>query len=283
MKSAHEVITKARTLIGCAYKWDGNFSGPEDLVTEANVHAWKIADPAHFSATKCSQLIKNFLGKYAGDCSGLVTYCLDIPKTYSGTLFDMCVGKVAFDQSRPLKDQMPNTEAVIVWREGHIGYSAGNGRVVESGSTKYGVKETLIDEPITGDPWTHYGYLKDYVEYPNTATVTLPTASTGNGEEMLAKGSTNTLLINALKINLNTLGYTLALNGVFDDALVETLKYEQKNNNLAADGTASDATMLKIAELVYNKAKKVTPATNSARVVELEKAIADIKATVAKY
>jgi len=172
MIPAKQVIAKARELIGCAYKWAGDFTVPDDIVTVSNVYAWQHADPAHFSALKFEQLTHGFIGKLAGDCSGLVTHCLGLPKIFSGELFDMCEDKHKFDQNKPLNEQIPQDAAIVVWREGHIGLFVGDGFVIESGSTKYGVKATFISDPITGNPWTHYGYLRRYIDYSDASTVT---------------------------------------------------------------------------------------------------------------
>lgn len=160
-------------------------------------------------------------------------------------------------------------------RSGHTGFITGRNAVthkvemVQAAGDFDGKAGDLSGREITIIPYYSSGNFKYVLRYK------------GGTEEMLQKGSTSTVLINALKIQLNALGYNLAYDGVFDDALVETLKYEQKNQAIPVTGIADDATMLRIAELIYNKAKN--PIVDSGKVEALEKAIADIKATVAKY
>ncbi len=49
-------------------------------------------------------------------------------------------------------DTMPEIPGLAVWHEGHIGIYIGNGEVVETMGTKYGVVRTQL----AGSRWTHW-------------------------------------------------------------------------------------------------------------------------------
>ena len=161
MMSAKEVISIAFQLLGFPYKWNGDFTGEEDRVTPENVAAWHRADPYHFSAAKCSTLLHEFLGRLAGDCSGLITHCLGIVKTRSADLWAMCVDKHKITDINAI----PKDAGLILYRLGHIGLGTGDGNVIEAGSTDHGVTCTPFAKPQTGIPWTYYGYLKKHIDY----------------------------------------------------------------------------------------------------------------------
>jgi len=167
MLSSKDFLTNAKQLVGLPYKWCGDFSGEEDRVTPANVAAWHKADAYHFSNAKCDTLIRKFLGMLAGDCSGLVTHSIGIGKTDSASLWGLCVEKYKINGVLSI----PSIEGMILYRLGHIGICTGDGHVVESGSTEYGVTITPFAAPQTMKAWTHYGYLRQYVDYPVPAPI----------------------------------------------------------------------------------------------------------------
>lgn len=168
MKNHSEVMDRAKSLIGLPYVWARDFGFTlESTVNPTNVAYWNKTDPKNFPKSKVALLLRPvYANKEGGDCSGLITYSCGIPKIGSSQLWEMCENKHYFDLTRPLADQIPKgDEAVIVWRSGHIGFSCGDGMVIESGSTQYGVGHVSIDKPQTGNPWTGYGYLRKYIDY----------------------------------------------------------------------------------------------------------------------
>jgi hypothetical protein len=162
MLSAKRAVETAILFLGLPYRWGGDFTAPKDLVTPENVRKWKLWHPLHFSAAKCKILIEKHLGEVAGDCSGLISKILDLPKTGSWMLWARCVHKVRITS----RTKIPNTPGLIFYRWGHIGIGDGEGNVIESGSTYYGVTKTKIDSPQTLKAWTHYGRLEKYISYP---------------------------------------------------------------------------------------------------------------------
>jgi len=162
MISARQVVVLALYFLGLPYKWGGDFTPEKDRVTPENVIRWRRWNPVKFTAEKCKILIERHLGELAGDCSGLVSKILDLPKTGSWVLWSRCVHKRRIKN----KTKIPNTPGIIFYRLGHIGIGDGTGHVIESASTYYGVTRTPIDKPQTGRAWTHYGYLEKYIQYP---------------------------------------------------------------------------------------------------------------------
>ena len=163
-----QVVERAKRLAGLAYKWNGDFNGKSDIVSPDNVAAWAKEFPGHYSPEKIKLLLDYYQGKLAGDCSGLVTSSIGLPKINSYDLWLMCDERHYFNRSIGLISQIPNIKGLIIWRKGHIGVYAGDGYVVESGSTRYGVTVTRIDQPQTGIKWTGYGYMRKHIEYTVT-------------------------------------------------------------------------------------------------------------------
>ena len=168
MISNIELVKVAKEHIGLAYKWNGDFNGESDIVTPDHVAAWAKEFPTHYSPEKIKLLLDYYQGKLAGDCSGLVTHSIGLPKTNSYDLWLMCDERHYFNRSLGLSGQIPNIKGLIVWRKGHIGIYAGDGYVVESGSTRYGVTVTRIDQPQTGVKWTGYGFMRSKIDYVST-------------------------------------------------------------------------------------------------------------------
>lgn len=261
MITGSEFVNKAREHIGMAYKWGGDFDGEFDRVTVDNVNAWAVLDPIHFGYQKQQWLKTLFLGKLAGDCSGLMTHCLGLPKIHSDVLFNMCDEKIKFDMNKPLNEQIPQVAGLIMWRAGHIGVFCGDGYVVESGSTRYGVKATFITEPITGSSWTHYGYLRRYIDYNATPKaepvidgidmVKVPSAEVQTWTcsrvlKLLSPNMRGTEVKNLQKA-LNENGFDCgSADGVFGNKTNQAVKDFQKANGLEVDGKAGRITIAKL-------------------------------------
>ena len=246
MKKHGEVMARAKSLIGLPYVWARDFGfSLGSTVNPSNVAYWHRTDPTHFSNSKVALLLRPvYANKLGGDCSGLITYSCGIPKIGSAQLWELCENKHYFDQSKPLANQVPKDEAVVVYRIGHIGLSCGDGTVVESGSTEFGVGHVSIDEPQTKKKWLGYGYLRKYIDYSeeeDDMTLKLGDA----GDEVVA-----------LKLNFNSINYHLELSNVFDTMLDNAVRYEQKQNGLPPTGIVDTAFRLKMAQMIYNKVTK---------------------------
>ena len=62
---------------------------------------------------------------------------------------------------------LPDIVGLAVWKDGHIGVTIGDGRVVEARGIRYGV---VISE-LKAQTWTHWGFLRDVVYELDSAPV----------------------------------------------------------------------------------------------------------------
>lgn len=109
---------------------------------------------------------QNYIGKRVTDCVGLI-------KSYmwwdgSNPVYDSTTDKSAngmFEASvvKGTIDTIPEVSGILVWRKGHIGVYIGNGKVIESKGTKYGVVQTPL-KGLNSNKWTHW-CMCPYIEY----------------------------------------------------------------------------------------------------------------------
>ncbi|WP_051571639.1 hypothetical protein [Ruminiclostridium cellobioparum] len=108
----------------------------------------------------------NWLGKRSADCVGLIKSYLWWTPT--GPVYNSKTDKSANGMYEAAKEKgmintIPETPGMCVRKDQHIGVYIGNGLVIESKGTKYGVVQT----PLTGvgaTAWTHW--IKcPYIEY----------------------------------------------------------------------------------------------------------------------
>lgn len=116
---------------------------------------------------------KNWMGRRTADCVNLIKSYLwwygsgpVYSTTYDVSANGMCN---AATEKGPV-NEIPEIPGICVWRNGHIGVYIGNGQVIESKGTKYGVVQT----PLFGkgaNTWTHWlkcpyiHYVDDVEEY----------------------------------------------------------------------------------------------------------------------
>ena len=245
-----------------AYNNYHGYSQPRRVIAKTPAEAMAIKDG------DCSSVTLNGL-VVAGFDIGSATYTANMLQPLLNAGFIDVKGSVDLSTGNGLQRGDILLRPTTAARSGHTAFCVGNGKIVQAQSDFDGKVGDSSSREISIIPYYSSGNFTYVLRYKET----------GGTDEVLQKGSTNAVLVNALKIQLNTLGYGLALDGAFDDALVETLKYEQNNQAIPVTGIADDATMLRIAELVYNKAMSA----GSEKIARLESAINDIKATVAKY
>lgn len=105
----------------------------------------------------------NWMGRYVADCVGLIKSYL----WWNGTqaIYNASTDVSADTMYEKAKekgniDTLPEIPGLCLWYKGHIGVYIGQGWVIESRGTKYGVVKTKLEER----PWTHW--LKcPFIEY----------------------------------------------------------------------------------------------------------------------
>ena len=102
---------------------------------------------------------ENWLGCRTTDCVGLIKgYGWLNPDTLSidyatNGMPDFSANQMYYSASESgAIDTIPEIPGLAVWHDGHIGVYIGNGEVIESMGTKYGVVKTQL----TGRGWTHW-------------------------------------------------------------------------------------------------------------------------------
>ena len=105
---------------------------------------------------------QNWMGKPVQDCIGLIkghlwtnadgriSYKFDgIPDLSANGMFNYATEK------GPIST-LPETKGLLVWKRGHIGVYIGNGEVIESHGTLYGVIKTRLNKNINETGWTNW-------------------------------------------------------------------------------------------------------------------------------
>ena len=82
--------------------------------------------------------------------------------------YDTCVQYSAATQKGQISS-LPELPGVLVYMPGHVGVYIGNGEVIESAGTAYGVVKSKLPVSYTGGRWTHW-YQCPYIEYKDTNT-----------------------------------------------------------------------------------------------------------------
>ena len=102
---------------------------------------------------------EKWLGKKVADCSGIVkAYLMSEytggPITYSAKV-DAAVHYNAAKEKGPIST-MPDIPGILVYMPGHVGVYVGDGEVIESAGTLYGVKKSTVEKSYISGPWTHW-------------------------------------------------------------------------------------------------------------------------------
>lgn len=101
----------------------------------------------------------NWLNKPTADCIGLIKSYIwtDVNGLVYNSTTDQSADHLFYDsESRgPINSLLPNMVGKCVWKKGHVGVYVGDGMVIESRGTLYGVVKT----PVQGEGsagWTHW-------------------------------------------------------------------------------------------------------------------------------
>lgn len=118
---------------------------------------------------------EKWLGKKVADCSGIVkAYLMSEytggPITYNAEV-DIAVHYNAAKEKGSI-GTMPDIPGILVYMPSHVGVYVGNGEVIESAGTLYGVKKSTVEKSYISGPWTHWykcpGIAYDGSEEPET-------------------------------------------------------------------------------------------------------------------
>lgn len=102
---------------------------------------------------------EKWLGKKVADCSGIVkAYLMSEytggPITYNAEV-DTAVHYNAAKEKGPI-GTMPDIPGILVYMPSHVGVYVGDGEVIESAGTLYGVKKSTVEKSYISGPWTHW-------------------------------------------------------------------------------------------------------------------------------
>ena len=134
---------------------------------------------------------------------------------------------------------IPEVPGIAVRFDGHVGYYAGNGYVIEWRGFNYGCVRTKL----SGRKWTHW-YRLPWIDYGEGALIKNYTL----GERVLCKGITGAD-VKDMQTRLKELGYDLGKYGIDGDFGSDTLaavKKFQQDNGLEASGVYDAATHEKL-------------------------------------
>lgn len=167
--------------------WGYVYGGEGEIYTEALAKQYTKAGRSVPSGRKKATYFTVDCAKWYGhrvaDCSGGIVYAI---QQYDSSFTDRTANtfKSQFTESGPIST-IPEIPGLAVWRSGHIGVYAGNGKVLEFRGTDYGCVETNLSERN----FTHWGKIKG-VDYTTTTTTVKPsTTTTATGKAYHAKCS----------------------------------------------------------------------------------------------
>ena len=155
-------------------------------------------------------------------------------------------------------DTLPEIPGLALYKDGHAGYYVGGGCAVEWRGFNYGCVKTVVKER----PWTHW-YKLPFIDYGDNGNVGLAESVQYTlGSRLLRKGSSGSD-VKALQELLNTLGASLATDGLFGSNTEAAVIAFQKKAGLKQDGKYGNQThaalMASYAEL--DEGKKALNAT----------------------
>lgn len=154
--------------------WGYVYGGQGELYTEALAKEYtqrgRSVPSGRKKATYFTVDCAKWYGHRVADCSGGIVHAI---QQYDPTFSDRTANafKSQFTESGPIST-IPEIIGLAVWRSGHIGIYAGNGKVLEFRGTAYGCVETNLSDR----DFTHWGKIKG-VDYTTTATTKPSTAS----------------------------------------------------------------------------------------------------------
>lgn len=185
MKTATGLVDYARAQLGRPY-WFGTFG---QLSTEKLWNDKAKQYPKYYSDVRKKKAIPAQCGKKTHDCAGLIKGYMwsagpDSPAVYradqdwgADTMYSRATVK------GPIKT-IPERPGLLVWRSGHIGVYAGNGKVIEAKGFDWGV----VESNLKGSTFTHWlEYSLITYEAKSSAEPLKPMTPAIDATEMIAR------------------------------------------------------------------------------------------------
>lgn len=110
---------------------------------------------------------EKWLGRKVADCSGMIKAYLMSDYTGGPIEYDAEIDvSVHYNKAKEKGsiNTMPDTPGIIVYMPGHVGVYIGNGEVIESAGTLYGVKKSTVKKSYVSGAWTNW-YKCPGIEY----------------------------------------------------------------------------------------------------------------------
>lgn len=257
-KTNQGLVEHALAWVGQVY-WYGTYCQP---CTQSRLAGKARQYPSHYTAGRMGAYREHIeRGKKCTDCVGLIKgYCWDGTEGKPRYASNGCPDTSANGMYRAAKvkgaiSTLPDTPGLLVWRDGHIGVSMGDGTAVEARGFAYGVVRTRIKDRT----WTNWCECP-YIEYPET--------SSGQPEEPGALGGRTLRLgdkgadVTTLQQALISLGHPLPRYGADGDFGRETqgaVRAFQAASGLASDGIAGPKTLAALMDALAGDAPEEEP------------------------
>ena len=129
-----------------ANQWGYVYGAQGEIWTQELAQKWRTAgrsvpkdrDKRIYFTVDC----KRWIGHHVADCSGGI---VEAVRKFNPKFGDRSANtfKSQFIKSGPIRT-IPEISGLAVWRSGHIGVYAGNGKVLEFRGTDYGCVETVL-------------------------------------------------------------------------------------------------------------------------------------------
>lgn len=175
---------------------------------------------------------KNWMNKRAVDCVGLIKSYLwwnGGNVKYNPNQDKSANGMYQLAKEKGPISTIPEIPGILVWKDGHIGVYIGNGQVIESRGTKYGV----IQSPLKGNgsaEWTNWckcpyiGYVEEQPIKSNTKFPPNKVKINLLGKNIIVDGylkdGTNYIKIGEMYIPVRTIFESIGLTVSWDNGVV---------------------------------------------------------------
>lgn len=143
---------------GVKFLLGGNF----EILTPERLEILRVNNPSSITASRYAFAKQNYIGQRVTDCSGLIYgFLKDGKRRTSAALYNNAQKRIKINQSNA--DKIP--AGAVLWREGHVGVSIGDGNEIDARGFDYGIQERKIKN--TG--FTHYLLFSDF-DYNKTGS-----------------------------------------------------------------------------------------------------------------